>query len=87
MCCAGRGTIRQSQDWRLLFSRDLDLRVTAWQGSVDGSDNTFYMPSQRRPLGIANHYKRNSAESQILLIANILVGRHENFETHFLGSF
>jgi len=58
-------------------------KATGCRG-IHGGQNPFCVAAQNRPLLIAEHHKRDCPSCQILLIAQVFVGRQQNIEARGL---
>jgi hypothetical protein len=75
---------RQLRQIRLASIRictDLDFGIAARRGRVYRYRDSFDVQSDNRPLRSAQHHEGYSAATQILPIANVLVGCKKHFET------
>ena len=62
--------------WRNgLTERDFNLRKTARHGSIHGGNDTVQVLSDKPPWRLPENHYRYSSTRQVLLIADILVGR------------
>ena len=69
----------------LLFERHVDRRVTAGPGGIDGLGYSACGQPDHRPLGVPENDERNPARSQVLLVADVLVGRDNHVEARPFG--
>lgn len=69
----------------LELSRDRNLDITARRGGIDGLCHAFNLVFDARPAGCGQHNNGDCATCEVLLVAEILVGRNQNRKAAFLG--
>src|SRR5208283_3793099 len=74
---AGRGTIEK---WRPLFEGNLNFRVAAGRGCVDGGCDRAKMLPNKPPRRVSKHNDRDVPAGKVLPIAHVLVGRQQQIE-------
>ena len=52
--------------------------------AIHGGNDPFDVATQNRPLLTAEHHERDRPSRQVLLIAQVLVGRQQNIDTRGL---
>src|SRR5208283_2254220 len=65
--------------------RDFHFDVSARSCSIHSRYYPVHVPSQHRPLRIAEHHDRNCANRQILLVPDIFVGSQEHLKSSLFG--
>jgi len=71
----------------LILKRNIDLKIAAGYGCVDGGNNAGCDQLHHRPLRMFQHDQGKLATFKILLIADILISGHHEVKPGLLGSF
>ena len=71
----------------LILKGNIDLKIAAGYGCVDGGDNAGCDQLHHRPLRMFQHNQGKLATFKILLIADIFVSGHHEVKPGLLGSF
>ena len=70
---------------KALPKRDFNLDKGGGGGRVNGCDNPRNVGPDQAPSALTQDHNRNLAALEVLLVAEILVGCHENLEPCGLG--
>lgn len=68
-----------------LPERNFHFEIATRRGCIHRSHDPFNVAAQNGPLLIADYHKRDFPALQVLLVADVLVRREQNFETFRLG--
>ena len=71
----------------LILKRNIDLKIAAGYGCLDGGNDAGCDQLHHRPLRMLQHYQGQLAAFKILLMADIVVSGHHEVEPGSLGSF